>query len=98
MYQDQHANFTFGNPCGPESSQTPLRVGMLGLGTVGAGTYRVLQRNAGLIAARTGRRIDMTMVAVRKLARAATIVGQEVVLTDDPLAVSITRRLTWWSK
>jgi len=87
MYQDQHANFTCGNPCGPESSQTPLRVGMLGLGTVGAGTYRVLQRNAGLIAARTGRRIEMTMVAVRKLARAATIVGQEVVLTDDPLAV-----------
>ncbi len=89
MYQDQHASFTFGNPCNVAPSQdiAPLRVGMLGLGTVGSGTYRVLQRNAEVIAARTGRRIKMTMVAVRHLSRAASIVGCDVALVDDPFKV-----------
>ena len=49
----------------------PLRVGLLGLGTVGAGTYRVLTRNQSLICARTGRCISISHVAVRDLARAA---------------------------
>jgi homoserine dehydrogenase len=65
----------------------PLRVGLLGLGTVGAGTYRVLRRNQSLIQARTGRGISITQVAVRDLARAASIVGSEVTLTTDPFAV-----------
>ncbi|OGB29205.1 MAG: homoserine dehydrogenase [Burkholderiales bacterium RIFCSPLOWO2_12_FULL_61_40] len=65
----------------------PLRVGLLGLGTVGAGTYTVLQRNAEVIAARTGRRIEIAMVAVRNLARAARLLGPEVVLVDDPFLV-----------
>ncbi len=71
----------------PAHAIAPLRIGMLGLGTVGAGTYTVLQRNADMIAARTGRRIEMTLVAVRKLQRAAAIVGPGVALTDDPWAV-----------
>ena len=36
----------------------PLRVGMIGIGTVGAGTFRVLARNQALIAARAGRGIE----------------------------------------
>src|SRR5450830_1443033 len=88
MYQDQHASFTVGNALHAPASPAPLRVGMLGLGTVGSGTYRVLQRNAEVIAARSGRRIELTMVAVRNLERAASIVGPEVRLTNDPLAVA----------
>jgi homoserine dehydrogenase len=65
----------------------PLRIGMLGLGTVGAGTYRVLTRNQSEIARRSGRAITITRVAVRDLARAATIVGEEVALTTDPFFV-----------
>ena len=65
----------------------PLRVGLLGLGTVGAGTYRVLTRNQSLIQARTGRNMCITQVAVRDLARAAAIVGSEIALTADPFAV-----------
>ncbi len=87
MYQDQFATFTSGNPSCAAWPQAPLRVGMLGLGTVGSGTYRVLQRNAEVIASRTGRRIEITTVAVRHLSRAANIVGREVVLTDDPFSV-----------
>ena len=37
----------------------PVRIGLLGLGTVGGGTLAVLRRNATLIAARAGRRIEV---------------------------------------
>ena len=72
----------------PLHAIAPLRVGMLGLGTVGMGTYTVLRRNAELIAARTGRPIEIAMVAVRNLARAARLVDDEdVELVDDPFLV-----------
>ncbi len=88
MYQDHQGNFA----CGPfhvaaPLALPPLRVGLLGLGTVGGGTYRVLQRNGDVIAARTGRRIVITMVAVRNLARAASVVGDDVALVGDPFQV-----------
>lgn len=89
MYQDHQASFVAGKPSRsvPSPAMAPLRIGLLGLGTVGAGTYGVLQRNADLITARTGRRIHITMVAVRRLARAAEIVDNDVVLVDDPFYV-----------
>ena len=67
-----------------------LRVGMIGLGTVGTGVWQVLQRNQALIAARAGRRIEVVAVAVRKLPRAAALLGDApgVLLTDDPLQVA----------
>mgnify|MGYP003575648329 CR=1 FL=1 len=64
-----------------------LRVGMIGIGTVGAGTLRVLQRNHAEIAARAGRPIELVLVAARNLARAAQVAG-EVPLTDDALRVA----------
>ncbi|MDR7307291.1 homoserine dehydrogenase [Rhodoferax saidenbachensis] len=89
MYQDHLASFAVSSHthAAPPHAIAPLRIGMLGLGTVGAGTYTVLQRNAEVIAARSGRRMELVMVAVRKLARAASIVGSTVALTDDPYAV-----------
>jgi homoserine dehydrogenase len=69
------------------ASAPALRVGLLGLGTVGAGTYRVLTRNQSLIQARTGRPIAITRIAVRDLARATTLVGREVALSTAPYAV-----------
>ena len=65
-----------------------LRVGMIGIGTVGAGTFRVLARNQADIAGRAGRPIELVMVAARNLARAASIVGGTVPVTDDPLRVA----------
>ncbi|MGJ3704364.1 homoserine dehydrogenase [Variovorax sp. AFSI2.2] len=65
-----------------------LRVGMIGIGTVGAGTFRVLSRNQADIAGRAGRPIQLVMVAARNLARAASIVGGTVPVTDDPLRLA----------
>jgi homoserine dehydrogenase len=65
----------------------PLRVGLIGLGTVGAGTYRVLTRNQHLIAGRCGRGIEVTKVAVRNTARAQALVDSSVAVLADPFAV-----------
>jgi homoserine dehydrogenase len=65
-----------------------LRVGMIGIGTVGSGTFRVLARNQAEIAGRAGRPIELAMVAARNLVRAAAIVGADVPLTDEPLRVA----------
>lgn len=44
----------------------PIRVGICGLGTVGSGTFRVLQRNGADIAARVGRDVVVTHVGTRR--------------------------------
>lgn len=66
----------------------PLRVGMIGIGTVGAGTFRVLARNQADIAGRAGRGIKLVMVCARSLARAMSVVGTDVALTNDPMLVA----------
>jgi homoserine dehydrogenase len=66
----------------------PLRVGMIGIGTVGAGTFRVLARNQALIAGRAGRDIKLVVVCARSLARAMSVVGKDVALTNDPMQVA----------
>ena len=48
----------------------PIRVGLLGIGTVGGGTWEVLNRNADEIRRRAGRAIEITQVADQDLARA----------------------------
>ena len=41
----------------------PIQVGLLGIGTVGSGTFKVLQRNQEEIRRRAGRGIEIAMVA-----------------------------------
>ena len=62
-----------------------LQVGLLGIGTVGLGTWNVLQRNAEEIARRAGRPIRITWIAERALDRARELTrgATHVNLTDD---------------
>ncbi len=64
-----------------------IKVGLLGLGTVGGGTAMVLIRNAQEIARRAGRPIVIDMIAARNLERAAELGLQSVRQTDDAFAV-----------
>ena len=61
----------------------PIRVGLLGIGTVGGGTFRVLQRNQAEIRRRAGRGIEIAMVADLDVARAKAIVGDTAQVVDD---------------
>ncbi|MBU4518424.1 MAG: homoserine dehydrogenase [Gammaproteobacteria bacterium] len=65
----------------------PIQVGLLGIGTVGSGTFHVLQRNQEEIKRRAGRGIEITMVADLDVARAQGIVGPDVTVVNDARAV-----------
>jgi len=65
----------------------PINVGLLGIGTVGGGTYAVLQRNAEEIARRAGRPIVITVVADKNVDRAKEITAGKCRVTDDAFAV-----------
>jgi homoserine dehydrogenase len=61
----------------------PIQVGLLGIGTVGSGTFNVLQRNQEEIRRRAGRGIQITMVADLDTARAKAVVGDSAEVVSD---------------
>ncbi len=67
----------------------PIHVGLLGIGTVGGGTFTVLARNAAEIARRAGRPIVITAVADKNLERAREVVGgmPGVRIIDDAMSI-----------
>ena len=65
----------------------PLRIGLLGIGTVGGGTFEVLTRNAEEISRRAGRPITITHVADKDTALANRVVAGRAVVTDDGFAI-----------
>src|SRR5450759_2418829 len=65
----------------------PINVGLLGIGTVGGGTFTVLQRNAEEITRRAGRPIRITVVADRDLELAKKVTGGACRVTDDAFSV-----------
>jgi len=64
----------------------PVNVGLLGLGTVGGGTYNVLKRNSVEISRRAGREIQVTHAAVKAL-NEVNIDTTGTKLTTDPFEV-----------
>ncbi len=65
----------------------PVKVGVLGLGTVGGGTVNVLKRNAAEIARRAGRDIIITRASAKDLSKARICDTQGITLTTDPLDI-----------
>jgi homoserine dehydrogenase len=65
----------------------PINVGLLGIGTVGGGTFTVLSRNEAEIARRAGRPIRITQVADKNLPLAKQVTEGKAALTDDAFAV-----------
>ncbi|MFK7916125.1 MAG: homoserine dehydrogenase, partial [Pseudomonadales bacterium] len=67
---------------GQESDRSPLRIAVLGLGTVAQGVLQILQANAGTLAARAGRRLQVTGIASRRM-------RDEVELGDVPFSTDL---------
>jgi homoserine dehydrogenase len=67
----------------PVDEAKPIQVGLLGIGTVGSGTFKVLQRNQAEIRRRAGRGIQITMVADLDAARAQAVVGDAAQVVND---------------
>jgi len=65
----------------------PINVGLLGIGTVGGGTFAVLERNREEISRRAGCAITMKMVADKEVDKARRIVGTRATVTADALEV-----------
>ncbi len=65
----------------------PVRIGLLGLGTVGAGTVNVLARNGAEIARRAGRAIQVARASVRDMDKPRGCATAGVSLTTRPLDV-----------
>ena len=65
------------------SVMKPIRVGLLGIGTVGGGTFNVLRRNQEEIRRRAGRAIEVVMVADLDTERAKQITGGSVEVVSD---------------
>ena len=61
----------------------PIQVGLLGIGTVGGGTFQVLARNQEEIRRRAGRGIEITMVADLDVGRARGLVGDRARVVSD---------------
>ena len=64
-----------------------INVGLIGIGTVGGGTWTVLKRNAEEITRRAGRPIKITHVADKNLDLANKVVGNDATITDDAFAL-----------
>lgn len=65
-----------------------LRLAIAGLGTVGAGTLRVLQENAALIAARCGRPVAVVAVSMRDRAKQRDVALDGIRVESDALALA----------
>src|SRR4051794_10385701 len=65
----------------------PINVGLLGIGTVGGGTWEVLNRNADEIQRRAGRAIRIAVVADKEVEKARSIVKDKARVVDDAFGV-----------
>jgi len=60
-----------------------MKIGLIGIGTVGGGTYRVLKENVDEIFNKTGIEIKITHVADKNLKLAKDTVSDEIIIEED---------------
>ena len=65
----------------------PINVGLLGIGTVGGGTFTVLRRNQEEITRRAGRAIVLKMIADKDVKKARKLAGKSAIVTADAMEV-----------
>jgi len=65
----------------------PVKIGLMGLGTVGGGTATVLLRNCDEIARRVGRKLEVVHAAARDIADQTILDPAKVKLSDDASSV-----------
>jgi homoserine dehydrogenase len=65
----------------------PVNVGLLGIGTVGGGTFTVLRRNQEEITRRAGRAIVLKMIADKDVKKARKLAGKNAIVTADAMEV-----------
>ena len=65
----------------------PVKIGLLGLGTVGGGTANVLARNAQEISRRAGRGIEVSHASARDINKPRICNTDNMKLTENPLDV-----------
>ena len=66
----------------------PLRLGIAGLGTVGTGVIKIIRQNAALLAARTGRSIEIAAVSARSRTKDRGVPLSGYAWEDDPTALA----------
>src|SRR5687768_17404984 len=71
------------------STPAPLRLGIAGLGTVGGGVLRLLERHAGLLASRAGRRVVVAAVSARDKRKDRGVDLSAVRWFQDPAAMAV---------
>ena len=72
----------------PEVVQPALRLGVAGLGTVGIGVVKIVQRHAALLAARSGRRVEIVAVSARNRSKNRDADLSGYAWEDDPVALA----------
>jgi homoserine dehydrogenase len=65
----------------------PINVGLLGIGTVGGGTFTVLRRNQEEITRRAGRAIVLKMIADKDVRKARKLADKSAIVTADAMEV-----------
>ena len=71
-----------------QPNASPLRIGIAGLGTVGAGVVTMLQNQTGLITARAGRPIEITAITARTKDKDRGVDLSAYAWADDPVALA----------
>lgn len=67
---------------------TPLRLGIAGLGTVGAGVVKILRQKQALLSARSGRDIVITAVSARNRDKDRGVSLSDYAWEDDPVKLA----------